>query len=551
MNTTLVIKLHWIIPIFLVILTISSVIPHFLTLYGRPSFIEDYEYEASQWIKENSSRDTLLVSDQASMLFLSGLCDKVALVQLTQSFPEGYTLDVQRLSLIHQLFLTGDAYKAYVLLLELEELGVTTEEYYRSFQPLEDSNYLIIISPRTSLWVDWGGKNVIWYPNGNVYNNKPANLSIRQGYLTKFFDETLFDLLYEDEGKIYIFKPLWSEIFQATDYPSEVGENVDDVTLLFDFNEDTNPNLYDKSGNKNDGAIIGATWSTGEPRNALEFDGVDDYVLVPNHKSLNITEELTLEAWIKPGNMTDIGWYEIISKGSNYVYQLLYNNEIMKFGMGLRIGDKPYFVEIPYVPDGAWHHLVGTYKSGDFNIYLDGVLNNSRTNILGSIDVNAEPLTIGNLQKSDNISVCHWHGKIGEIRIYNQALTPDEIKAHFEGNPDEVYHIRQSTVRENNPGYMIEKSLKILYNKETEIKMNIKINDNSSNVTAFRWEIRDSTTGDFVYEKNVTTNEFGQVDKYEYLSTGIILLPKPTHLYQFRIFFADKVDVSIKEIYLK
>ncbi|MCR3907029.1 MAG: LamG domain-containing protein [Tenericutes bacterium] len=543
-------KLHWIIPVLLMLFIVSSVLPPFLTLYERPSFIEDYEYEASQWIKENASRDTLLVSDQASMLFLSGLTDTTTLVHLTQNFPKEYPLDAQRLSLIYQLFLTDNAYKVYDFLSELEELGVTTEEYYTSFQPLENPEYLIVISPRTSMWVDWGGKPVIWYPNNNVYSNKPTSLSIRDAYLTKFFDENLFDLLYADEDKIYIFKPVWSEIFQATDYPGEVGENVDDALLLFDFNEDPEKTLYDKSGNKNDGIIIGTTWSNEETRKALEFD-IDDYVLVPQHESLNITEELTLEAWIKPENMTHVGWHTIICKGSNYVYQLLYNDEIKTLAMGLKIGGKPYFVEFPYVPDGVWHHLVGTYKSGEFKIYLDGVLSKSRNDILGSIDTNDEPLTVGNRRNSNNAFLNHWNGSIGEIRIYNRILMPDEITAHFEGNPDEVYTIRRATVRENDAGYMVEKSLELMSKEETEIKMNVMISDNSSNMTAFRWELFDETTGTFFYSKDVKVNEFSQANTYEYIKTTISISYEPVHNLQLRIYFADNVDVSIKKVFVK
>ena len=551
MTRTLAIKLDWLIPIILVILMLSSIIPNFLTLYGRPSFIEDYEYEAAKWIKENYSRNTLLVSDQASMLFLSALCDKVSLVQLTQSFPKGIPIDAQRLSLIYPLFLTDNAYEVYSLLSELEELGVTTEEYFTSIQPLENPDYLIVISPRTSQWVDWGGKTVIWYPNGNVYSNKPTSLSIRQDYLKKFFDQNLFDLVYEDKGKMYIFKPVWSEIFQAKDYSGEVGENTDDAVLIFNFNEETDTTLYDKSGNKNDGTIFEATWSSDESRNVLGFDGVNDYVSIPHDESLNITEELTLEVWIKPENMTGSGWNEIISKGSNYVYHLFYNDEINKLSMGIRIGGKVYFVDTSYIPDGLWHHLVGTYKSGEFKIYFDGVLNKSRTDTIGSIDTNNEPLNIGNLQNIDNVSTAHWHGSVGEIRIYNRILTPDEINAHFEGNHEQVYNVRHATVRENHAGYLVEKSLEIVPKEETEIKMNVMISDNSLNASAFRWEVYDETTGTLVYSEAVNAKEFSQTNTYEYITTTLPTSNESMHNLKLKIYFADNVDVSIKKIFVK
>jgi hypothetical protein len=58
----------------------------------------------------------------------------------------------------------------------------------------------------------------------------------------------------------------------------------------------------------NDGTITGATWTTGVNGSALHFDGVDDYVCVPHSDDFNITNNLTLEAWIKPaGDGKDLG----------------------------------------------------------------------------------------------------------------------------------------------------------------------------------------------------------------------------------------------------
>lgn len=544
------IKIRWIIPILLIILATSSVIPNFLSLYGRSSFIEDYEYKAAQWIKENSSQNTLLVSDQATMLLFSGLCDKYTLVHLSQNYPKGYPTDMQLLSFIYDLFLSNGPLKAYTFLSELKALPIGTEEYYQSFQPIKNPDFLIIISPRTSLWVNWGGKTVIWYPNGNVYNNKPANLSIRQDYLSKFFDMSFFDLVYQDEGKIYIFKPLWSEIVQSKDYPGQVGKNSDDAALIYNFTEVSETTLHDTSWNLNDGEILGPTWINNGNRTALYFNGVGDYVIVPNQKSLNITEEITLEAWIKPETLTDVRWYEILCKGSNYVYCLFYNNDLKTLDMGIKIGGTNNFLEAPFVPDGIWHQLIGTYKSGDFRLYLDGVLVKTKTYVQGNIDSNAEPLTIGNLLNA-NASICNWLGEIGDVRIYNRALTQDEITSHFKGNYQEFYNQRTATVRKDTPGYMIEAPLQTMNSEKTEIMINAKVSDISLNMTAFRCEILDETSGNLIYEQNITASQFSNTDDFHFISTGIILLPTQTDVYKLRIFFAGNVDVAFKEIYIK
>ena len=55
----------------------------------------------------------------------------------------------------------------------------------------------------------------------------------------------------------------------------------------------------DSSGKGNDGEIHGAQWVGGKFGEALEFNGVSDYVDCGNDASLNITDEITVAAWIK------------------------------------------------------------------------------------------------------------------------------------------------------------------------------------------------------------------------------------------------------------
>lgn len=60
------------------------------------------------------------------------------------------------------------------------------------------------------------------------------------------------------------------------------------------FDEGSGTIAKDESGSGNDGAIYGAKWVEGKFGKALEFDGVDDYVKVPDDDSLDVT---TLSLW--------------------------------------------------------------------------------------------------------------------------------------------------------------------------------------------------------------------------------------------------------------
>ncbi|MDR4508200.1 MAG: hypothetical protein MRJ65_08190 [Candidatus Brocadiaceae bacterium] len=60
----------------------------------------------------------------------------------------------------------------------------------------------------------------------------------------------------------------------------------------YEFNEGSGDRCHDSSGNGNNGAVNGATWSTGQNGAGLDYDGIDDSVDFTTN--LGITGELTV-----------------------------------------------------------------------------------------------------------------------------------------------------------------------------------------------------------------------------------------------------------------
>ncbi len=87
------------------------------------------------------------------------------------------------------------------------------------------------------------------------------------------------------------------------------------LVLELNFDDQTDPGK-DTSGQGNNGTLNGPTWtSSGKVGGALEFDGIDDYIDIGNYPSLNITDEISIEAWFKL-NEVKPGDFHIASKGS-------------------------------------------------------------------------------------------------------------------------------------------------------------------------------------------------------------------------------------------
>lgn len=96
---------------------------------------------------------------------------------------------------------------------------------------------------------------------------------------------------------------------------------------VWHFDEGTGGIAFDSSGRENHGTINGAQWTTGVNSSGLFLGGIDDYVSVVDSESFDITEQISIESWIKPQNNTGgysgeiIGVLDASEFGSLYCYE--------------------------------------------------------------------------------------------------------------------------------------------------------------------------------------------------------------------------------------
>lgn len=187
--------------------------------------------------------------------------------------------------------------------------------------------------------------------------------------------------------------------------------------------------VIDSSTNSFHGqAISDAATDAGKLNRAGSFDGSDGYVSIPNNASQNAFP-ITVEAWI---NTTDAGSNKgIISKyGSSNGYQIFISGGRLKAWYFKNADNRLRMDATTYdggiVNDGQWHHVAFTVDEDEGLLYVDGVKKNRAlwTGIYGASS-SALPIKIG------AYGTGYFTGLIDEARIFNKALTQEEIKAEY------------------------------------------------------------------------------------------------------------------------
>ena len=192
----------------------------------------------------------------------------------------------------------------------------------------------------------------------------------------------------------------------------------------------------------NHGTIHGAMWTSGQVAGALNFDGDQDYVSIPDSDSLTPTE-ITLSFWVNNRGGQNAGIYkwascpwEPASPGNSRAYALQVSNSDKKVWLLVHSGVNTYddLGSNSSVPVNEWHHLTATFHGGDAAIYIDGQLDRSARMSVSSIMNDAQPLTVGGAWEycgADSFEG-EFNGTIDEIMIFSRALSAQEVEGLYQ-----------------------------------------------------------------------------------------------------------------------
>ncbi|WP_329806993.1 LamG-like jellyroll fold domain-containing protein [Flavobacterium facile] len=156
------------------------------------------------------------------------------------------------------------------------------------------------------------------------------------------------------------------------------------------------------------------------PATHLNFDGVDDFITLPNESNFDFTNQMTVEVWVKSSVAPD-EWDALVIKGDNSWRLHLNSTGTVNFTCSGTTSSQVNSTSS--VTDGNWHHVVGTLGGNSIKIYIDGVLENVVATS-GNINNTVDQVLIGN---NPTFGPRHFNGNMEDVRIWNVARTAEQI----------------------------------------------------------------------------------------------------------------------------
>ena len=232
----------------------------------------------------------------------------------------------------------------------------------------------------------------------------------------------------------------------VANYGFDDGIRYPNTTTVEDL-EGTNDGTF--SVGTSGSTTVAEAWEDSPYGKALSFDGVDDYVETTLNPSIELGQEITLEAWIYARSQSN---YRGVMGQHGGTYQGIVGFQYENGPWSLVYGDGSAWIRNNNLTLTAgelntWVHFAGVIKAGTggyIKVYKNGVEITPQTNVSTAIS----HLTTFDIGRAYTAAGRYFNGLIDAVRIYNRALSADEISHIYAAGP----HIRA----EENPSYSFQ-----------------------------------------------------------------------------------------------
>ena len=218
------------------------------------------------------------------------------------------------------------------------------------------------------------------------------------------------------------------------------------LTRVKDLSDNGNDGLVNTQGGKKDGNP--GVQPSGPPESvegtfgeALYFDGTN-YLEVVDSKTIGISDQLTMEAWVKPELLVVSGDSMSVTTKDRCYYMQVRDGKIGNYFYN--VNPPGYHLSKKDIKIGDWTHIAITYDGKEKVFYVNGE-EDSKVKATGKIQMMDDSLGIAaevRIPSRGAPNQRYYKGIIDEVRISNIARTPDEIKESFQNGLGMAVNLR-------------------------------------------------------------------------------------------------------------
>lgn len=190
---------------------------------------------------------------------------------------------------------------------------------------------------------------------------------------------------------------------------------------------ETSGDAQDYSGNAIDGTLNAVT--QGIPGvlgyNSYSFSGGSSTVDFGSSAIIGSTTSLSISIWVYPDNLSSS--YGIFTFGTddNFDSWIQYRTEIPGIRYGLSNTDSTReFIDVNAdISSDMWTHIAATWDGQTTRVYINGIQSSTTGSLSGTVDESSSQKVLGSKPDGQN----NWEGEMFDLRLYNRALTSQEI----------------------------------------------------------------------------------------------------------------------------
>ncbi|WNJ17010.1 LamG-like jellyroll fold domain-containing protein [Pontibacter sp. G13] len=163
------------------------------------------------------------------------------------------------------------------------------------------------------------------------------------------------------------------------------------------------------------------------PSNALDFDGLDDYVSVANGTAAMVGSEFSISGWVysNASNFGGLFGWRNNSDADFYLFQLNATDVEARFRNS---AGTAFTLNGSILNTGAWEHLAFTYDGSEIKLYHNGVAVDS-TAANGDLQNATEEFWFGRMDFQN--FAYYSNVKLDEVRFWNEGRTAEEISTYY------------------------------------------------------------------------------------------------------------------------